>query len=373
MRSAVLRGEILTRLDQNGNKSTTYVPAERLLFATQETAYGGGPYVRWSQRDPLGITETGKGIYDPLGTYIPFQQHDDPRPPAGSYNSSSMSGVAASMANPFGSDTGCIMDGLPTSCSRVFQAINHNLAQEVIISGTQNPLAVLASHGVNFQTRIQHPSPDKDPELYDIDEVETVDYVSLGPGGQGSFETNPQDSSTIPVDINKIPELLNNPTCNDFVTNLIKKAAELNPNNPANSNNALDLFNAIKNGSGGYFLQPVVFNGKRYGGTIDGYIAKGDAKVYLEPQAWPGAVPNAVQIKMSQQDYALAGLHETIHHAGRFTYSDKQLAIAAHAVTGIEDNYPAEGETSSGAWSRYWNDILKDHCRPPRWSNNWDH
>jgi hypothetical protein len=195
VRSTVLRGEILTRLSQSGNKSYTYVPAQGLLFATQGIDYQGSPYVGWTQRNPLGITETGKGIYDPLGNYIPFQQHDDPRPPAGSYNSSSMSGVAASMtANPFGSDTGCLMDGLPTSCSRIFQAINHNMAQEVIISGTQNPLAVLASHGVNFQTSTQHPSPDRDPELYAIDAVEAVDYVSLGPGGQGGSITNPQNT-----------------------------------------------------------------------------------------------------------------------------------------------------------------------------------
>src|SRR5207244_12452343 len=90
----------------------------------------------------------------------------------------------------------------------------------------------------------------------------------------------PQNTSTISFDINKIPELLENPTYNDFITNLINKAAELNPNNPANSNNALDLFNAIKNGTGGYFVQLVVFDGQRYGGTIYGYIANGDAKVY---------------------------------------------------------------------------------------------
>src|SRR5438045_25737 len=89
VRSTVLGGDILTGLDQNGNKSVTDVPAEGLLFATQSMV--GGASVTWTQRDPLGITETGKGIYDPLGNYIPFQQHDDPRPPAGSYNSSSMS------------------------------------------------------------------------------------------------------------------------------------------------------------------------------------------------------------------------------------------------------------------------------------------
>ena len=85
------------------------------------------------------------------------------------------------------------------------------------------------------------------------------------------------------------------------------------------------------------------------------------------------AVPTANQIKLRQEDYALAALHEIINLAGKFTSSDAQLSIAAHAVTGIEDNYPAAGSTDFGAWSRYWNDILKDHCKPPRWSNTSDH
>src|SRR5207237_7517185 len=66
----------------------------------------------------------------------PFQQHDDPRPPAGSYNSSSMSGIASSVsANPFGSDTGCLMDGLPTACSRVLRAINNGQGDKVTVYG----------------------------------------------------------------------------------------------------------------------------------------------------------------------------------------------------------------------------------------------
>jgi hypothetical protein len=181
-------------------------------------------------------------------------------------------------------------------------------------------------------------------------------------------------STTIPLDVNKIGELLNNPTCSDFVTNLINKAAELNPNNPANSSNALDLISAIKNGKGGYFLGSVVFDGKQYGGTIQGSIANGDAKVLIAPASWPVATPTANMVRMSQEDYALAGLHETVHHAGRFTYSDRQLAEAAFNITGITTNYPTDPATAGvGAWSRYWGDILEDHCKPPRWSNSWNH
>jgi len=200
LRSTVLGGEVLTRLDQNGNKSITYVPAKGLLFATQ--TMGGGPSVTWTQRNPLGITETGLGVYDPLGNYVPFQRQQDPRPPAGSYNSSSMSGLAASLGNTndYGG-MGCLMDGLPTSCDRVLQTINHEGAKGVIISGTQNPLVVLANQGVIFQTSKQivsvppdpDPGPEVDPELNGLADVEAVDYVSLGPGGQRGFGQNPQN------------------------------------------------------------------------------------------------------------------------------------------------------------------------------------
>lgn len=133
VRSTVL-GEVLTRLDQSGNKKITHVPAEGLLFATQGTV--GGSYVVETYRNPLGTTETGKGVYDPLGNYIPFQRYNDPRPPSGSYNSSSMSSLSTGQANPDSYGVGCLMDGMPTNCSRVMQAIGRDQASRVSIHGS---------------------------------------------------------------------------------------------------------------------------------------------------------------------------------------------------------------------------------------------
>jgi hypothetical protein len=172
-----------------------------------------------------------------------------------------------------------------------------------------------------------------------------------------------QNSEPIPLDINKIPELLANKTCSDFVTLLINTTAELNPTIPANSSNALDLFEAIKNGRGGYFLGVIGFDGKPAGGGVSGTIINGDAAVHISPAIWPVPVPDADMIRISQRGYALAGLHETIHHAGRDTYTDGQLARAAHEITGIETNFPPPGTINPFAWSRYWDDILKDKCR----------
>lgn len=160
-----------------------------------------------------------------------------------------------------------------------------------------------------------------------------------------------------------------NPNCTDFVTSLINKTAELNPTNPANSSNALDLFNAIKNGKGGYVLRETTVDGKPAGGTTSGSIRNNDATVYLSPAIWPVPVPNANMVSLSQEGYALAGLHETIHLAGRNgIYTDQQLAEAAFALTGITTRYPTQGTTNPFAWSRYWDDILKhkERCGPAR-------
>jgi hypothetical protein len=157
-------GDVLTRLDQYGNKTITHVPAEGLLFATQRT--DAGSYVIWTQRNPLGITETGKAIYDPLGNYIPFRQMSDPRPPAGSYTSASMGGLSASQANPDAYAFGCLMDGIPTSCNRVLSAINNGQARTLVIDATQNPNALLANMGwFLVSTPTQQQAPTKPPKL----------------------------------------------------------------------------------------------------------------------------------------------------------------------------------------------------------------
>jgi YD repeat-containing protein len=193
VRSTALNGEILTRLNQNGNKSNTYVPAEGLLFAVQGTDYYGSPYVGWIQRNPLGITETGKGIYDPLGNYIPFQQHADPRPPAGSYNSSSMSGLSASVSNANDYGMGCFVDAVPTNCNRAMAQVNNGSAYVgSIVSRMGNGIVVPL--GLTFE---QH---------YVREGRELVLATSLRffrdlvPGNQPGFEPNPQRTGLVNQD-----------------------------------------------------------------------------------------------------------------------------------------------------------------------------
>jgi len=150
IRSSVF-GEVLTELDQSGNKRSTHIQADGLLFASQ-SINSAGASIQWTIRNPVGTGERNGSIYDPLGNYIPFQHYNDPRPPAGSYNSASMSSLAASQANPDSYGVGCMLDGLPTSCNRVLRA-NNGEASKLILYGP-SPDVALANMGLFL---VEHP------------------------------------------------------------------------------------------------------------------------------------------------------------------------------------------------------------------------
>ncbi len=72
VRSTVLDGEVLTRVDQSGNKKVTHVPTFGLLMARQVINQGLS-IVGLSNRNPHGTTETSRNVLDPLGNYVHFK------------------------------------------------------------------------------------------------------------------------------------------------------------------------------------------------------------------------------------------------------------------------------------------------------------
>jgi YD repeat-containing protein len=193
VRSTVLGGEVLTRLDASGNKLTTHVPAEGLLFATQRSSGAPGPFVMMTHRNPLGITEGNKAVYDPLGNYIPFTASGDPRPPAGSYNSASMGGLSSAQSNPDSYAVGCVMDGLPTNCTRVMKSINRDEAESVTIHGLALTPAILRLMA-SFQT-VKYAKIGSDGEPMP---AEGGFFV---PGRQTGFEQDPTNPQDTPIEI----------------------------------------------------------------------------------------------------------------------------------------------------------------------------
>jgi len=330
VRSTALRGEVLTRLDQSGNKKVTHVPAEGLLFATQRMISGYGADVLTTYRNPLGTTETNKAVYDPLGNYIPYQAWHDPRPAAGSYNSGSMAQLSASQANPESMAVGCIMDGLPTNCGRVMRAIGNGQAREVYVHGFALSAWMMELQASFLQVKTERKVPRKLPptEIYYDDDgypypayglppnnvIEvSVSYV-IAPGMQLDFEQNSQHPQPLPTDLKgRVAKIVNNPKtdCAEFIKKLIGKLRK------AFSDDPMDLFKRVENGRG-FRLG----NTGKYAGLAG--ITSGKREVTIRP------VSSTTDPRLAEHQayaYAVTALNELMHQAKNSgVYSDRDLA-----------------------------------------------
>jgi YD repeat-containing protein len=259
VRSTVLGGEVLTRLDASGNKLTTNVPAQGLLFASQRSSGAPGPFVMLTQRNPLGISETSRAVYDPLGNYVPYTAHGDPRPPVGSYTSASMRGLSTSQANPDSLAVGCIMDGMPTSCNRVANAVNRGQARSLELIGKgSSGLATAMAAGFIPQVRTQQvrgnfPDP-LDERNAIVSTVDVVDGVSLvAPGGQRGFTQTPQKAGPVRLggtdELKKLIEQASS-SCKEAVKKLLTEIAS-ETKSEFSSNDPMELFNQITSQAGG--------------------------------------------------------------------------------------------------------------------------
>lgn len=114
-------------------------------------------------------------------------------------------------ANPFGSDTGCLMDGLPTSCSRVLRALNGGQTQGLTVSGRGLPQVDLLGWGIVLtEGPLQN-----DTRLWGV-------WV---PGRQSGNEQNPRrkmsrdETSAILDDLLKT--IYHHPGCEDALNQLL--------------------------------------------------------------------------------------------------------------------------------------------------------
>ena len=370
VRSTVLGGEVLTRLNQSGNKKITHVPAEGLLFATQRIE--GGASVLQTYRNPLGTTETNKAVYDPLGNYIPFQAFADPRPPAGTYSSGSMASLSSSQANPDGYGMGCIKDGMPTSCTRVMNAINRGQALSVTASGTHNPNVALANLGFipqvhNQKVRINFPDPLDERNAFDFD-VAALDDISIVPGGQTGFEQNPQPPKFDEPGIKKgLEDALRRWDCREFIQDLLD-AAKSKKNPLAKGGHIMTLFESVLSGQG--FVRTAPDRSAGFGNPI-GRVADDDAGIFLK-----GSTKHSAKVQLRFD--TMGAMHEILHHAGsKSYYSD---ALFAQIVNGIPQYsalarvpFPLDRadpktrkellkDPGNTRWGAYWGDVLRQKC-----------
>ncbi len=151
IRSSVLGGRVLTRLDSSGNKLTTVVNVDGRLMAVQSSV-GGTNSVSWTHVDPLGLSEAGdiKSVYDPLGNYIPWQAAPSAPPNAYPPFSPNFGGQGSS----FGAsrDKSCVLNGLPVLCTDLAHQIEigNVSAQEILHGGRRSIETPVFSFGVGM-------------------------------------------------------------------------------------------------------------------------------------------------------------------------------------------------------------------------------
>ena len=224
LRSTIL-GEPLTVLTASGAISLTHVPAQGLIFARQLSSGVG-----WTQRNPLGITETNRGVYDPLGNYIPFKAMNDPRPAPGQYSSASMSGESSSLSDPQNYGMGCFLDGGPANCTRVARMVNHETAVVTYMGGV---MGGSPSQIIPIQRGDKYIPGKDNPETPGIFNAGTtigfIDvYFYIPPGAQFGIEPNPTDPN--PTDPNPTEPQNSGQSksdCGNFIDQLISQLSPL--------------------------------------------------------------------------------------------------------------------------------------------------
>ncbi len=123
IRSSVLGGQVLTRLDSAGAKQKTTFNVDGRLVVVQ-LSFSGSNWVSWTHIDPLGMSEAGdtKPVYDPMGNYIPWQHVPTAPPNVYPPFSSNFGGLGSA----FGSsqDRSCVFNDRPILCSELTHQID---------------------------------------------------------------------------------------------------------------------------------------------------------------------------------------------------------------------------------------------------------
>jgi YD repeat-containing protein len=372
VRSSVLGGEVVTRLNQQGGKGYTYVPAGGLVRARQVGSnYYGQPAIEWSHPDPVGVTESGPGgpaAYDPLGNFAPLPP---PPPQSGAWPQPSGSygpiwgGAGSLFSNVNDFSTGCLLDGRPADCNRVAHELEDGLAGV----DPNTPWYTPRAGGVTY---------------IPVTRTRTIGEVTPGADGPRVLERRESTTTWVPVpdgvftpppDVKKIgeilQEILSNSSCSEFVSALYKQVDTDNPTNEANSKTILELFGKVTApGQGGIIRRyPLIIGGKSAAGTVSGSLDTSNATVILAGVALYGGIAAASSEELSRTisiSDAMTTLHELFHLAGtNWGFSDKQLAKAAAKLPGASSGLPNEDEKDSYEWSKYWDRELQNHCKRP--------
>lgn len=337
VRSSVLGGKVLTRLDNSGNKSSTVFDVDGLLTAVQSVSpYGSS--VRWTHIDPLGLSEAGdtKSVFDPMGNYIVWQ-HAPTYPPPGAYPpiAASFGGLGPSFG--YAINSACILDGIPTDCSLALNMLQHGSAE-------QCPNNYCGPERVRnpWTKQIELKPLTRDPDT----------------GQLGYYPTKPQNSSERRLTKEeylairgRMETALKSKTCRDFIDTLVTYAQGLQnpPGGPYDSAEDFLAFSDFIYNSpdGGMFWRPK--GGGQVGHTY-----------------W---ISNGTRPDLNVRPDAGTLMHLLIHGLQGRMGSDDTLSVAVRDL-GIrpvdKDGKPLPFPNGSidHDWSKYWDTALQNACFP---------
>jgi hypothetical protein len=161
------------------------------------------------------------------------------------------------------------------------------------------------------------------------------------------------------VDLRKrMINMLSNSRCANFVAQLLATVSRRNPSNSLVNADPLKVWDMIASSSqrGFSYTSERLPSGREASYAL-GSIGTGTAGIAF-------AASYATNTDgISRRMMALAALHETIHHAGTNTYSDRQLAEAVHEMRANLASLPAENDLEGN--SNFWNGALNAACLPP--------
>jgi len=137
-------------------------------------------------------------------------------------------------------------------------------------------------------------------------------------------------------------------------------------NNPRNEFKDIpDLFDQIvAQPNGGFRFEAAMGTTVGTGsGSANGYLVRGNATITVTPVRYYANSPSYVirsAVENAPYRYGITGLHEVIHHSGRYWYDDDFLTQVAQS---LEPN----------ANITYWDHALQNHCLPANRRYNYDY
>jgi YD repeat-containing protein len=187
VRSTVLGGKVITRLNNAGNKVGTVIDVDQSVSPVRIGSSDTGG-VGWNHVDPRGLSEGGdtKAVYDPMGNRVAWQPVPTGPSPLTYPRSSSSTGGLGSLFGS-GQDRGCVLNDRPVSCQELNRQIWLGVVNVVGRRGIHPAEAPYLPFGIIAVAVWVEDNGEKLPAAQD-DEDNNIIRVNKDEDGRGHYE-----------------------------------------------------------------------------------------------------------------------------------------------------------------------------------------